>query len=75
MAAVQLPDLPSRTEQRRRFAVPVRVELAETDLDNHDRRFAEVMGKLDKLNARAIGILISMMTTSVLLAVDVARHV
>lgn len=68
MAFAPVPELQSRTEQRKRYAIPVRIELAEGDLDTHDRRFADLMGKLDKLNARATSLLIAMVTTTIMLA-------
>lgn len=73
--ALVAPEVQSRTSARARFALPVRVELAEGDLDTHDRSFARLESKLDKLNARAMGLLISMVTSSILLAVDLVRHV
>lgn len=73
--ALVAPELTPRTEQRKRFALPVRVELAENDLDTHDRAFSRMESKLDKLNARATGLLISMTTATLLLAIDVVRHV
>lgn len=74
MAAV-LPDLPTRTTQRRHFSVPVRVELAEADLDTHDRTFGRLESKIDKLNARAVGLLVSTLTATLFLAIDIVRHV
>jgi len=76
----------SRTDERRDFPTDNRVALAESDLDKlegalaaaiekidtkFDKAVADLEGRLDKMQGVLVGILISLATASLLLAVNV----
>lgn len=66
MASVSL----HRTVERRHLAVPLRVERLEEDADVHDAVLEAIDRKLNTLNARATGLLISLVVASIMLAVN-----
>lgn len=55
MAAVQL----HRTIERRHLTVPVRVERLEEDEDVSDGRYTTLEDKMDRMNARLLGMIVS----------------
>lgn len=57
MAAIEL----HRTRDRRHLAIPVRVERLEEDADTFEVHSFETNQRLDKLNARMLGVLISVL--------------
>lgn len=59
-----------RTQERKHLAVPLRVERLEEDADVHDAMLASIDKKLSSLNARATGLLISLVVASIMLAVN-----
>ena len=61
-----------RTEQRRHLAIPLRVERLEEDMDVHDATACRIEKKVDRLNARATGMLVSLAVASVMLALNLA---
>ena len=72
MTAVPLP----RTEQRRGFQVPVRVQLLEHDVDElestSEERHKDITERLDKYNARLLGVLCSLVVAVIMLALNLA---
>ncbi len=61
-----------RVEQRRNWTNEIRLELSERDLDEFEDKFAELDGKLSKIMAVCVSILVSLVTASVLLALNLA---
>lgn len=61
-----------RPEQRKGWTPEVRLELAERDLDQHEVEFAELAARLSKIMAVCVSILVSLVTASVLLALNLA---
>lgn len=59
-----------RTRERGHLAVPLRVERLEEDADVGDARFDRIEKKIDTLNARAMGLLISLVVAAVMLAAN-----
>ena len=62
----------TRTEQRKRWTPDVRIELLESDADRGDANFAELERKLGKIMAVCVSILVALVTSSVLLALNLA---
>lgn len=64
----------SRTDERKGFQVPVRVQLLEGDMDAHEdhvsAELANFRAKLDRFQGILIGILVTLTTASVLLALN-----
>jgi hypothetical protein len=67
-----------RAKERKGYPVPIHFELIDKDIDllaiSQAADTAAIHRKLDRLNARALGVLGSLMTTSLLLIVDLVRH-
>lgn len=61
----------SRTDERGDLPEDVRLRLLEKDADVSEARYAEIIGKIDKLSGRNIGIMISLATAALLLAADI----
>ena len=61
----------SRTSERRDFDLPGRMRLVETDLDTLEEGQAKLVAALDGIRKVLIGVLVSVTTASVLLAVNV----
>lgn len=59
-----------RTAERKHLTVPLRVERLEEDADVGEARFERIEKKLDTLNARATGLLISLVVASIMLAAN-----
>lgn len=62
----------SRPDQRRGWELPIRLELAERDLDEHETTFAALEARLSKIMAVCVSILVALVTSSILLAVNLA---
>lgn len=62
----------TRKDEREGFEIPVRVQLLETDMDKDDEEKEGIRNELRALRMVLIGILVSVTTASVLLAVNVA---
>jgi len=62
----------TRKDEREGFEVPTRVQLLETDMDTNDKEKESIRNELRALRMVLIGILVSVTTASVLLAVNVA---
>lgn len=60
-----------RTEERRSFDQAVRVSLLEGDMDHFEDGFTAFRSELDAIRKILIGILVSVTTASLLLAVNV----
>jgi hypothetical protein len=63
-----------RTIERRHLDLPLRVERLEEDMDELEAGLGRVEKKLDSLNARATGLLISLVVAAIMLAVNLAVH-
>lgn len=48
-----------RTDQRRHLGIPNRVERLEEDADVSDFNHAELVSKIDRMNARLLGMILS----------------
>lgn len=59
-----------RREARSRFTADVRLDLIEDDVDEHETLFADFRNELRKMNQILISILIALVTSSILLAVN-----
>ncbi len=64
----------SRTDQRRGFTVETRIALVEADADEHDEAVAAVNAKLDRFQGILVGILITLTTASVLMALNLVLN-
>lgn len=60
-----------RTSERREFDMPGRMRLVESDLDTLEEGQKELVAALDGIRKVLIGVLVSVTTASVLLAVNV----
>lgn len=60
----------SRTNQRQRFSDADRIVLLEQDADRHELVWSELETRLDRIQQVLIGILISVTTASVLMAIN-----
>ncbi|MFV0496082.1 hypothetical protein [Mycobacterium sp.] len=60
-----------RTEDREGFDAAVRLRLVEQDLDRHEAEFARLVAEMAGLRRVLTGILITLATSTVLLAVNV----
>lgn len=72
--------IPARIDLHRHWPLPQRVDQAEVDLDVHDARFVtqderydKLDAKIDRLSALAFTLVISLLTTSLLLFVNLVR--
>lgn len=63
----------SRTAQRQTFAPEVRTALLESDMDEADTNIATILSGQQKLMWWAMGLVASLMTTSVLLFVNLVK--
>ncbi len=61
----------TRVTERKTFDSDTRITLVEGDLDRNDDEKAMLAAKIDTLNRILVGILISVATASVLLAINV----
>lgn len=61
-----------RAEKRSGIDIPNRLRLVEDDLDKHDATFAELRDELAKIKGILIGILVSVTTAALLLAINLA---
>lgn len=68
MASIPL----SRSQARGGFPEAVRIELLEQDADSADSRHADIQESLAKLNARAMGLLISLVVAAIMLSINLA---
>jgi DNA-binding response OmpR family regulator len=59
-----------RTRDRRHLELPIRIERLEEDADNFEATLAGIELKLDRLNARLLGMLISTAVGAILLAAN-----
>ena len=59
-----------RNERRRSWSESVRIEAAEQDLDTFDDQFVSLNNKIDRLTARATGLLIALTSSAILLAIN-----
>jgi hypothetical protein len=59
-----------RTAERRHLTVPLRVERLEEDADINEELMVAIDKKLNTLNARAMGLLISLVVASIMLAAN-----
>ncbi len=62
----------TRVEERRDFDIPVRVALAESDLDRNDQGMAHIAAEVKALRNVLVGILVSIATAAVLFAINIA---
>lgn len=65
-------DATPRAVRRREVGWPVRVELAEDDLDSFERSIKDLVGKLDTIEDRQRQILIALATGAMLLLANIA---
>ena len=61
-------DRPTRNEARADFPLVVRMELLEQDADTSENRHAEMKHEIKKTNQRLMGLILTLATTSILLA-------
>jgi hypothetical protein len=61
-----------RNEDRREFTTDTRMSLLEGDLDRQDLRLDQFVAELKGLRQVLVGILVSLTTASILLAVNLA---
>lgn len=59
-----------RTDQRHGFSVPNRISLLESDVDELNQHLTDLAGELRNIRNVLIGILISVTTASILLAIN-----
>lgn len=62
----------SRTQARKHLADVLRVERLEEDADEFEKDLTLVLKRLDRMNGLLVGILISLATGAVLLALNLA---
>lgn len=60
----------ARTAERGHFEIPVRLQLVEKDLDRLDDGLATVAKRLDRILWALVGLLISVTTACILLAIN-----
>lgn len=68
MATVDL----RRTRDRNHLGVPLRVERLEEDADVHEAILEGVAAQLRTINARLMGVLVSLVVASIMLAANLA---
>lgn len=61
----------SRTQKRAAWGADIRIAALEDDADTNDDRYDAIEKKLDGLNRVLVGILITLATASILLAINV----
>lgn len=59
-----------RAEKRTGIEIPHRLRLVEDDLDKHDENFRELRDELGKIKGILVGILVSVTTAALLLAIN-----
>jgi hypothetical protein len=63
-----------RTAERRHLTVPIRIERLEEDQDIAEARSIEVLDKLDRLNARLVGMILSTAGAAIAFAANLVMH-
>lgn len=63
-----------RTIERRHLTVPVRVERLEEDADVAEARHSELADKLDRMNARLLGMILSTAGAAIAFAANLVIH-
>lgn len=64
-----------RTQERRHLGIPIRVERLEEDQDVSDFNHNELVGKIDKMNARLLGMILSSTGAAIAFTLNIiVRH-
>lgn len=61
-----------RTLERKHLVIPVRVERLEEDADNADARHSDLSDKMDRMNARLLGMILSTSGAAIAFAANLA---
>lgn len=70
--ATRASDVATRTEKRGHLSVEHRVERLEEDADTTDENYATLLNRMDRLNGILIGLLISIVTGTVVMLITTA---